>query len=281
MLAATAALTLPACASTLPGTGHGSGSPLPSTSALQSTAAPTTAAPTTSAPTTSAAPSSASASTASSAPAAPTSASPVAPVTGAATPCPHSQAQDAFSCLQGVLSNYWSGQLNQVVTEPIVVDASPAQVPPACRPGIEAGAAITCRSDLTLYISHAFLAKIDSSFTGLDRALAYASVASHEFGHVLQYTLHQPQIEQKHPTDATSQYVEQQADCLSGVWAGATASHHDLDANAFLADAEKLIMLVSTNPEIATHGTPLTRRAAIARGIAGGSAGVCNLATFH
>ena len=148
---------------------------------------------------------------------------------------------------------------------------SPAQAPPQCRPGIEGGTAITCRADLTLYISHAFLALIDRFFHGLDRALALASVASHEFGHVLQYTLHQPQIEQKRPSDATSQFVEQQADCLSGVWAGSAAGQHNLDANEFVDDAEKLIELVSSNPEIETHGTPPTRRAAIERGIAGGS----------
>jgi predicted metalloprotease len=168
-----------------------------------------------------------------------------------------------------------------VVTERIVVDAVPAQAPQACRPGIEAGGAITCRDDLTLYISHTFLTLIESHFSGLDEALAFASVASHEFGHVLQYTLRQPQIEQKRPSDTTAQFVEQQADCLSGVWAGSAAAHHDLDANEFVNDAEQLIALVSNNPEIATHGSPPTRRAAIERGIAGGSAGVCNLVTFH
>ena len=202
-------------------------------------------------------------------------------MSGAATPCPQSDPRQTVACLQGVLSTYWSAQLNQVVTERIVVDASPAQAPPACRSGIEGGGAITCRSDLTLYISHAFLALIDRYFHGLDRAIALASVASHEFGHVLQYMLHQPQIEQKPMTDASSQFVEQQADCLSGVWAGSAAGRHDLDANAFINDAERLIELVSSNPEIETHGTPPTRRAAIERGIAGGSAGVCNLVTFH
>jgi hypothetical protein len=248
------ALAFTACASTVGGVGRGSGAPAAPTPTTAPTAAPTTA--------------SASAST-------------IAPVAGAATPCPESDPQQTVACLQGVLSTYWSAQLNQVITERIVVDASPAQAPPQCRPGIEGGTAITCRADLTLYISHAFLALIDRFFHGLDRALALASVASHEFGHVLQYTLHQPQIEQKHPSDATSQFVEQQADCLSGVWAGSAAGQHNLDANEFVNDAEKLIELVSSNPEIETHGTPPTRRAAIERGIAGGSPGVCNLVSFH
>ncbi len=261
---ATAMAVLAGCASTLAGVGHGSGAaPSPATA---SGTAPTTAP--TSAPTTATATASASASS-------------VAPVSGAATPCPQSDPQETLACLQGVLSTYWSAQLNQVVTERIVVDASPAEAPPACRPGIESGTAITCKTDLTLYISHPFVVLIDRLFHGRDRALALASVASHEFGHVLQYTLRQPQIEQTRPSDATSQYVEQQADCLSGVWAGAAAGQHDLDADAFVNDAEKLIERVSTNPEIETHGSPSTRRAAIERGIAGGGAGVCDLVTFH
>jgi len=117
--ATAAVLTLTACASNLDGVGHGSGAPAP----VSSSAAPATA----SAP-----------------------ASTVAPVSGAATPCPQSEPQQAFACLQGVLSTYWSGQLNQVVTERIVVDAVPAQAPPACRPGIEAGGERTCRAAPTI-----------------------------------------------------------------------------------------------------------------------------------
>jgi predicted metalloprotease len=122
-----------------------------------------------------------------------------------------------------VLANYWSAQLNNVVDEPIVLDPSASQVPARCRGGLDGGTAFTCKSDLTLYITQAFLTLIDKYFHDVDRALAIASVASHEIGHVLQYTLHQPEIERKHPSDATSQVVEQQADCLSGVWAGRAA----------------------------------------------------------
>jgi hypothetical protein len=271
-LAIAAATTLVACASSLDGVGHGSGA-VPPPASTAASPAPSTA--------TSSAPSSGVSSSGVSSPSASAPESSVAPVSGAATPCPQSDPEQTVLCLQGVLSTYWSAQLNHVVSERIVLDATPAETPPACRAGIEGGTAITCQADLTLYISHTFLALIEHYFHGLDRAVALASVASHEIGHVLQYTLRQPQIEQKRPTDATSQYVEQQADCLSGVWAGAEAGQHDLDVDEFVTDAEKLIELVSSNPEIETHGSPPTRRAAIERGIAGGSPGVCDLVTFH
>jgi predicted metalloprotease len=255
-LVATVVLALLAgCTSTRLGVGHGSGAPLV-TSASQPAPVPSASAPS-------------------------SSESRIAPVPGGLTPCPQSDPTQATTCLRGVLSDFWSGQLNTTVDEPIVIDAVTAQVPPECRPGIAGGTAFTCKSDLTLYVTHAFLTLIDEHFQGVDRALALASVASHEIGHVLQYSLHQPEIEKRHPSDATRRTVEQQADCLSGVWAGQAAAHHSLDADRFVTDAVNLIELVSSNPEIETHGSPPQRRAAIERGLAGGSAGVCNLATFH
>jgi predicted metalloprotease len=256
------------CASTVAGTGQGRAVPVRG-SATTATSPVTSAA--TSAPT--------SASTVPSGPAAATSTVPAA--SGAATPCPQSEPTEVVACLQRVLSYYWSGQLNRVVTEPILLDPVPSTVPARCRPGIQAGSAITCKSNLTLYISTQFLDLIEHQFSGPDVAIALASVASHEFGHVLQYTLHQPQIEQRRPTDNTSLFIEQQADCLSGVWASAAAAAHALDADRFVTDAVTLITAVSSNPEIATHGTPPQRRAAIERGLAGGSPGVCRLVTFH
>lgn len=266
-----AALLVSACSSVVGGAGHGSGPPpapastaaIPSSTAVSSPPTVVSSPPVT---------------TPASSAAAPTS-SPAVPA--GLTPCPQSGPRAAVSCLQRTLSDFWSGQLNSVVSEPVVLDATPGQAPAPCRPGIEAGAAITCKNDLTLFVSRPFLQLIEQHFSGVDLDLALASLTSHEIGHVLQYTLHQPQIEQQHPSDSTSRFVEQQADCLSGVWAGQAARQGTLDPNRFVNDAVALIALVSDNPEIATHGTPPQRRAAIERGMAGGTAGACHLVTFH
>ena len=261
-----ALVLLTGCASARTGTGHGSGAP-----ATAPTSAPATAP--TSAPTTQ--------STNATSPS--ETSTPVTPsaVPAGITPCPQADPFAAVGCLHQVLSDFWSGQLNSVIGETVVLDAEPAQVPRPCRAGIELGTAITCRIDLTLYVSRQFLALIEANFHGVDLALALASVTAHEIGHVLQYTLHQPEIEQHHESDATARTVEQQADCLAGVWASHAARAGTLDATRFVADAVELISLVSSNPEIATHGTPPQRRAAIERGLTAGSPGACHLVTFH
>ena len=258
-VAALLALALLAgCASTVTGSGRGSGA-----APRRSPAAGTSAVPSSTA----------------SAPSTPSSST--TPVPAGVTPCPQTDPYATVGCLRQVLSDFWSGQLNSVIGEAVVLDAYPAQVPRPCRPGIELGTAITCKVDLTLYVSPQFLALIEANFHGVDLALALASLTAHEIGHVLQYTLHQPEIEQHDPSDATVRRIEQQADCLSGVWAGHAASTGTLDAHRFVADAVKLISLVSSNPEIATHGTPPQRRAAIERGLNGGTPGACHLVTFH
>jgi uncharacterized protein len=247
---------LAGCASTVTGAGRGSGATTGpgegTSSASTSSAAPT-----------------------------PTSSPAPTPVPAGITPCPQTDVYAAVGCLRQVLSDFWSGQLNNVVGEAVVLDADPARVPRPCRPGIELGTAITCKVDLTLYVSHQFLALIEANFHGVDLDLALASVTAHEIGHVLQYTLHQPEIEQRNPSDATVRRIEQQADCLSGVWAAHAANTGALDARRFVADAVKLITLVSSNPEITTHGTPPQRRAAIQRGLTVGTPAACHLVTFH
>lgn len=121
--------------------------------------------------------------------------------------------------MRSALSDFWSGQLNQVVSEPVYLDAKPAQVPAQCRAGIDATPAFTCRINLTLYINKRLLDLIDAFVPRPELVYAYAAVQAHEIGHVVQLMLHQPQIELEHPTNEQVQFVQQQADCLSGVWA--------------------------------------------------------------
>lgn len=189
----------------------------------------------------------------------------------------HHSAHTIAKCLRGSLTEFWSGELNNYITEPVHIEATRSDVPKSCRPGITSAPAFTCKANLELYINKGLLHVIDKYFSPAYRRFAFASVQSHEIGHVLQYTLHQPQIEHTHPTLKQIRYVEQQADCLSGVWA-----HHQssLNEHTFRHEAYKLIKLVSSNAEIETHGTPKQRLAALDRGLESGRPQSCHLVTF-
>jgi predicted metalloprotease len=100
-------------------------------------------------------------------------------------------------------------------------------------------------------------------------------------GHVVQLEVHQSQIEQSRPSAAVTRFVEQQADCLSGVWAHAATSRLGLDPAQFRSVALRVLTSISTDREIASHGTPQQRIAAIDRGLHGTGPQACSLATFH
>jgi predicted metalloprotease len=192
----------------------------------------------------------------------------------------HHSARSITECVGAALGNYWTGQTNNVISEPVHIDAHKSQVPRPCRPGIDSAPAFTCKSNLSLYINAPLLQIIDRFISRSNRNYAFAAVQGHEIGHVLQYTLNQPQIEKKHPTLHQIRYVEQQADCLDGVWARTEVDAGRLDRSTFRHVAIKMIKLVSTNDEIRTHGTPHQRAEALDRGLHGGRPQACHLVTF-
>ena len=163
----------------------------------------------------------------------------------------------------------------------MVLAPAASAVPAPCRSGLQVDTAFTCQVDGALYVTEPFVQLIHRYFRGDQLSYAFASVLGHEFGHVLQREVHQPQLAITHPTDAQSRAIEQQADCLSGVWAHDAAARGRLDPTEFHRIAVRLITLISSNPEIFTHGTPPRRGAAIQRGLDGGTPATCHLATFH
>ncbi|WP_375475388.1 neutral zinc metallopeptidase [uncultured Jatrophihabitans sp.] len=197
--------------------------------------------------------------------------------------CPgQTQTAALTACLRDALAAFWTAELSTSVSEPVRIAARPATVPVPCRPGLAAAPAFTCRSDLSLYLNKGMLAAIARDVPAGQRMYAFASVQAHEIGHVLQYRLRQPQIEHAEPTAAQTRYVEQQADCLSGVWAfHAVREHRGFSAGTFLATAERLLTALGSGTEVATHGTPAQRVAAIRRGLATGRPGSCGLTTFR
>ncbi len=140
--------------------------------------------------------------------------------------------------------------------------------------------AFTCQVNDTVYINSSLIDLIGGQFGRREVPYAVASVVAHEIGHVVQAAVRQPGYHQANPSDAASQRIEQQADCLSGVWAYRESSRGALDRVLFLKVAKALISDVSSNPEVATHGTPDQRAAAVARGLRLGRPQDCALATF-
>lgn len=178
------------------------------------------------------------------------------------------------------MSDFWSGQLNQVVDQPVVVEPTVAQVPVGCRGAITATAAFTCQLDDTVYINRGLLDSAAKMFPPAEVAYVLATVVGHEIGHVVQAAVRQPGYGEATSSTATAQRIEQQADCLDGVWAHSAIAAHELDAATFTRVTNLFITSISSNPEITTHGTPPQRAAALAKGLKNGRPQDCGLATF-
>ena len=194
---------------------------------------------------------------------------------------PDSNVNQIVSCLKASVSDFWSGQLNQVVDQDVVIAPTAAQVPAACRPALTDAPAFTCQVNDTVYINQSFLDLVIHEFGAGDIPYALASIVSHEMGHVVQAAVKQPGYNRTGTSNTISQQIEQQADCLSGVWAySEVIKGKGFDTKTFETVAKQLITDVSTNPEIATHGPPDQRAAAILAGLSTGTPQGCKLATF-
>ena len=207
------------------------------------------------------------------------------PVAPAAFPvCPGVSAANVnaiVSCLKSSVSDFWSGQLNEVVDQDVIVAPTAAQVPAECRPALTSAPAFTCQINDTVYINQSFLDLVIHEFGANDIPYALASIVSHEIGHVVQAAVKQPGYNQTGSSNTISKQIEQQADCLSGVWAYSQAiKGKGFDTKTFETVAKQLITDVSSNPEINTHGTPDQRAAAILQGLSTGTPQGCKLATF-
>jgi uncharacterized protein len=218
---------------------------------------------------------------------APAGPSATASPTTAAIPCAAPDPSAVVTCLVADVSRFWTAQLRQRVGETIVVDPARDSVPSDCRPLLELGTAFYCTDNRTVYLTAAAMTRSRRAY-GSDLPYALAAVVGHEFGHVVQDAVHQPGFNT--PGDAASRRIEQQADCLLGVWA------HDAAARALLVPAtlrriaENEYQTVEDLPvppvlrgydERATHGTVAERITALTHGLVAGTTKACNLAPAH
>jgi predicted metalloprotease len=191
----------------------------------------------------------------------------------AALDCARATPAAIVDCLGSSLSDYWTGVLAHRITMRTVVAPQPAQVPRACRAALGLDTAFSCPVDDAVYLTAAFVREMRDTGQPDQTWVRLATTMGHEMGHILQFTVHEPLVEKRRTTAAESRRIEQQADCLSGVWSAAVGVD-DLD---FLRADAVVLGLVDTTQERVSHGTPGVRLGAVQRGQHGGTAAACGL----
>jgi predicted metalloprotease len=178
-------------------------------------------------------------------------------------------------CLRSSLTAFWSPVVHRRLDPPIVLDFATADVPADCRGAVRVGTAFTCPTDRSIYLTPPFVTAMERAKPAADTWYRFAAALGHEMGHVVQFAVHEPLVKaQGHATSARSQQIEQQADCLSGVWAG----HVGIDVDRYLAAAQADFAIIDSDFERNTHGDPAARVAAMRRGLSGGTPKSCGLA---
>jgi uncharacterized protein len=190
--------------------------------------------------------------------------------------CPSAgrDAAKVVACVVADLTRSWSQAIGKPVDVRVTVDPVPARVHRNCRDFLAFGTAFYCPPDGRAYVTAASVARDRAAFGGR-LPYALATVVAHEAGHRVQFAVKQPELDRE--GDAASRVVEQQADCLAGVWAYGAARRGLLDPAGFRAAYAKEMQLVSAlkpppgqgldgYDEVATHGTVAQRVAAFDRG---------------
>lgn len=179
-----------------------------------------------------------------------------------------------MSCLRASLSGFWSHTLGRPVAMAVVVAPAAAAVPGSCRAALARSTAFTCSTDATVYLTAPYVARLRAATSASEAQYRFAATLAHEMGHVVQIAERAPLVEKEHPTLAESRAIEQQADCLSGVWAGRAG----IPGARFRAAVAQVLHIVDSPLEQRTHGTPAARLGAVKRGQQGGTPKSCGLA---
>jgi predicted metalloprotease len=201
-----------------------------------------------------------------------------------AEPCGSAGAPaEVVRCLTADVTRFWSAQLGRSVTEAMVADPPRASVPRDCQAALGLGTAFYCPDNGTVYLTGALISRGRTAY-GADLPYALAAVVGHEFGHAVQDLVHQPGFNS--PDLAASRRIEQQADCLLGVWAHNAANRGLLDPARLLAITRREYTTVEQLPpppalpdynERASHGTVTERVTALSRGLTTGTPNACAL----
>lgn len=194
------------------------------------------------------------------------------PVAGQGLECPRSTAA-LVACLSMSLSAFWTRELHRPVAVDVHLDPTLAQVPPGCRAALGLHTAFSCPVDDAVYLTAPFVRRLRSAGPPGAAWLRIAATTAHETGHVVQFAVRSSAAFQQDSGNARSRAVEQQADCLAGVWASSVG----IAAARFRAATAAVLGVVSSRWEQRTHGSPAQRLAALRRGQLGRSPAACHL----
>ncbi len=154
-----------------------------------------------------------------------------------------------------------------------VADPSPGQVPAACRAALRLHTAFSCPNDDTVYLTAPFLQRMVTTGPPGQAWVRIATTLGHEMGHIVQFAVHEPVATRGHSTWAQSRVIEQQADCLAGVWSASVG----IDDALFLRANAVVLGIVDSPWERRSHGTTMERLAAVRRGQQARDAAACGL----
>jgi putative neutral zinc metallopeptidase len=177
------------------------------------------------------------------------------------------------ACLQQSLTAFWSAELGRRVPLRVISAPQPPEVPSSCRSALRLNTAFTCPSGGAVYLTGAYLAALQTKPSPAGAWYRFAATLAHEMGHVVQLAVNDVAIGKQHPTPAESRGIEQQADCLSGVWAAGVR----IGDQPFLTADAQVFAIIDTAFERRTHGAPAVRLAAVRRGLAGRTPQACRL----
>jgi predicted metalloprotease len=187
--------------------------------------------------------------------------------------CPGPATAGIVSCLQASLTKFWSTEVGRRVPDRVIVSPKPADVPRGCRSALRLATAFTCPIGSTVYLTTPYIERLRDEPPTADAWYRFAATLAHEMGHVVQFAVHDKLVEKDHPNPADSRRIEQQADCLSGVWSTAVG----IADGRFVAAAGEVFHIIDSPFERRTHGTPAARKTAIRRGQTGRTPESCGL----
>lgn len=188
--------------------------------------------------------------------------------------CDRTSAAAATSCLRQSLEAFWSNALQRSIRMTVVLHPRPGLVPAACRSAVRIGTAFTCPTDKTIYVTGPYLRELLHGTPTADGWYRLAATLGHEMGHVVQFAVRERLVVGHGDDDSSrSRRVEQQADCLAGVWAAGVR----IDRQHYLAAVRTELQLIDSRFERRTHGPTAARLAAVRHGLAGRTAAACHL----
>jgi predicted metalloprotease len=178
------------------------------------------------------------------------------------------------ACLASSLTRFWTAELDRPVVLHTVLDPIRAQVPAQCRAALRLDTAFSCPVDDVVYLTARFVVRLRTSGPADQAWLRIASTVGHEMGHIVQFAVHEPLVTGNHrPRWAQSRRIEQQADCLDGVW----AANVGIDDARFATATRVVLLAVDNRWERRSHGTPAQRLAALRRGQRARTPAACGL----